>query len=79
MINFSIIYYKCGYEDLYGIFSILAIIIILLGSNITIVPQANNYVVERLGAYSTTWETGLHFKIPIIDRVAKRISVKEQL
>ena len=46
-------------------------------SNIRIVPQANAYVIERLGSYHTTWETGLHVKIPIIDRVAKKVSLKE--
>ena len=46
-------------------------------SNIKIVPQAYAYIVERLGAYNATWSTGLHFKIPIIDRVAKKISLKE--
>ena len=43
------------------------------------VPQATVYVVERLGAYHSTWETGLHFKIPIVDRIAKKISLKEQV
>ena len=55
------------------------IIVALLVSNIRIVPQATVFVLERLGAYYTTWETGLHFKIPIIDRVAKKISLKEQV
>lgn len=55
------------------------LLFIVLISNIRIVPQATEYVVERLGAYYTTWETGLHFKIPFIDRVAKRISLKEQV
>jgi regulator of protease activity HflC (stomatin/prohibitin superfamily) len=51
--------------------------IILVASNIKIVPQAAAYVVERLGAYHSTWETGLHFKIPLIDRVAMRVTLKE--
>ena len=55
------------------------IIVALLVSNIRIVPQATVFVLERLGAYYTTWETGLHFKVPIIDRVAKKISLKEQV
>ena len=55
------------------------IIVALLVSNVRIVPQATVFVLERLGAYYTTWETGLHFKIPIIDRVAKKISLKEQV
>ena len=57
------------------IIAVLAIIIII--KNVIIVPQANAYVIERLGAYHTTWETGIHVKIPIIDRVAKRVSLKE--
>ena len=58
-------------------FILIIILIILVISNIKIVPQAYAYIVERLGAYNTTWSTGLHFKIPIIDRVAKKISLKE--
>ena len=54
-----------------------AIALILVITNIKIVPQATACVVERLGAYYTTWGTGVHVKIPIIDRVAKRVSLKE--
>ena len=54
-------------------------IITIVGSNVRIVPQAVVYVVERLGAYQATWETGLHVKIPFIDRVAKKVSIKEQV
>ena len=57
------------------IFAVLVLVIII--KNVIIVPQANAYVVERLGAYHTTWETGIHVKIPIIDRVSKRVSLKE--
>ncbi|MBP3328607.1 MAG: SPFH/Band 7/PHB domain protein [Clostridia bacterium] len=56
---------------------IFVILLILVVTNIKIVPQAKAYVVERLGAYHTTWSTGLHVKIPIIDRVAKIVSLKE--
>ncbi len=56
---------------------ILAVVFILVVTNIKIVPQAKAYVVERLGAYHSTWSTGLHVKIPIIDRVAKIVSLKE--
>ena len=58
---------------------ILLIILIAIISNVKIVPQAHAYVVERLGAYHSTWGTGLHVKIPFIDRVAKRVSIKEQV
>ena len=55
------------------------VILILLASCVKIVPQAYAYVVERLGAYQGTWSVGLHFKIPIIDKVAKKINLKEQV
>lgn len=61
---------------------ISGIIIVLLGiviANIKIVPQAKVFVVERLGAYHSSWGTGLHLKIPFIDRIAKRVSMKEQV
>lgn len=57
---------------------VLAMLVLaLIIGNIKIVPQAQAFVVERLGAYHATWETGLHVKIPIIDRIAKRVSLKE--
>ena len=58
---------------------LVVIIIALLVTNIRIVPQANAYVIERLGAYMTTWEVGLHIKIPLIDKVAKKVSLKEHV
>ena len=58
---------------------LLVLIIILLVTNIRVVPQATEFVIARLGTYYTTWETGLHFKVPLVDRVAKRISLKEQV
>ncbi len=62
------------------IFIILAVILILLAiTSIRIVPQANAYVIERLGAYLTTWDVGPHIKIPLIDRVAKVVLLKEQI
>jgi len=62
------------------IFLILVVIIlIILISNVKIVPQAHSYVVERLGTYRASWDTGLHFMVPFIDRVAKKVSLKEQV
>ena len=59
---------------------ILAIVVlIIIISNIKIVPQASAFVVERLGAYKETWGTGLHFTVPILDRIAKKVSLKEQV
>ena len=59
--------------------AIAVLVIIAIVRNIKIVPQAHAYVIERLGAYNSTWETGLHFKIPFIDKIAKRVSLKEQV
>ena len=53
------------------------IIIAIIVANVRIVPQADAFVIERLGSYYTTWENGLHVKVPIIDRVAKKVSLKE--
>ena len=58
---------------------LLLIILIVVISNIKIVPQASVYVVERLGTYAGTWETGFHIKTPFIDRIAKKVSLKEQV
>ena len=57
----------------------LLICVLVLISNISIVPQSRAYVIERLGAYHTTWKTGLHLKIPFVDRIAKRINLMEQV
>ena len=59
------------------IVAILFIVLIL--ANIKIVPQATTFIIERLGTYRTTWDTGLHLKVPFIDRVAKKISLKEKV
>lgn len=59
---------------------ILAILIIIIViKNFQIVPQSYAYVVERLGAYKTTWTTGLHLKVPFIERISKKVSLKEQV
>lgn len=58
---------------------ILALVIVLIITNIRIVPQAEAYVVERLGAYYQTWSVGLNFKIPFIDRIEKKVTLKEQV
>ena len=58
---------------------VVLIIIVILIKNIRVVQQARAYVIERLGAYSTTWTVGLHFKIPFFERVAKVVSLKEQV
>ena len=58
---------------------IIVIALLLLTSCIKIVPQAKALVIERLGAYQSTWSVGLHFKLPIIERVARRVDLKEQV
>ena len=59
--------------------TIFVIILLVLISCVKIVPQAKALVVERLGAYQATWSVGLHFKLPLIDRVARRVDLKEQV
>ena len=58
---------------------ILVILLFIIISNIKIVPQAHAYILERLGGYKETWSVGLHFKMPILDKVAKKVSLKEQV
>ena len=58
---------------------ILILLIIVIITNIKIVPQAHAYIVERLGAFHATWSVGLHFKIPVVEKVVKKVSLKEQV
>ncbi len=62
-----------------GFIVILAVVIALIATNIRIVPQAYGFVLERLGAYQGTWSVGLHIKIPLLDRIANKVSLKEQV
>ncbi len=64
---------------IYVIIAIVLLAVIILAVNIKIVPQSKAYVIERLGAYSATWQTGLHVKIPVFERLAKVVSLKEQV
>ncbi len=59
--------------------AIVLFVLIIIISNISIVQQSRAYVVERLGAFSEVWSVGIHFKIPFIDRIAKKVSLKEQV
>ena len=61
------------------IIALIVLLVILVSSCIRIVPQANAYVIERLGAYRSTWGVGLHFKTPFIDKVVRRVNLKEQV
>ena len=58
---------------------LMILVLVLIVTNIRIVPQAKAYVIERLGAYNGTWQVGLHVKIPLIDKIAKKISLKEHV
>ncbi len=68
-----------GAGSVFVLFVLIAIIIALAASCIKIVPQTQAFIIERLGAYETTWSVGFHWKWPIIDRVAKRVILKEQV
>ena len=57
---------------------IIALIILILAVSIKIVPQATEFVIERLGKYNKTWSAGIHFLVPIIDRISKKVTLKEQ-
>ena len=65
--------------NLYVIIAVIVIVMVLVITNIQIVPQARAFVIERLGTYITTWQTGLHVKTPFIDRVANKVSLKERV
>ena len=62
-----------------AIIILLVLVAVVAVSCIHIVPQAKAYVVERLGGYQNTWDVGLHFKVPFIDRIARKVSLKEQV
>lgn len=62
-----------------AVVAVVIILLILIISGVKVVPQAKAYVIERFGAYHSTWQTGMHFRIPIIEKVAKVVSLKEQV
>ena len=64
---------------IWAVIVLVFIIIILIIQNIRVVPQAHAYVIERLGAYKETWQVGLHIKIPLIDKISNRVSLKERV
>ena len=63
----------------YVIIGVAVLVLIVIIKNICIVQQSRAYVIERLGAFSAVWEVGIHFKIPFIERIARRVSLKEQV
>lgn len=64
---------------LFVILALIFVVLVIVVTNIVIVPQSMVYVIERLGSYSATWTAGLHVKIPFVERVAKKVSLKEQV
>ena len=64
---------------IYVIIAVAVLVMILIITNIRIVPQSNAFVIERLGAYQGTWNVGLHVKMPFLDRIAKKVSLKEKV
>ena len=64
---------------IYVVIALVVLVLLIIIANIKIVPQANAYVVERLGAYKSTWGTGIHWKVPFVERIAKKVSLKEQV
>ncbi|MBR3646598.1 MAG: SPFH/Band 7/PHB domain protein [Lachnospiraceae bacterium] len=68
-----------GDELIWGLFIVGIIFLVLFASCIRIVPQAHAYVIERMGVFQETWGAGIHFMIPIIDTVARRVNLKEQV
>lgn len=65
--------------DFLPLLAVVLLVLILVVANIKIVPQSRAYVLERLGKYHQTWQTGLHVKIPLVDRIARMVSLKEQV
>ena len=65
--------------DFLPLLAVILLVLILVVANIKIVPQSRAYVLERLGKYHQTWQTGLHVKIPLVDRIARMVSLKEQV
>ena len=59
--------------------AVIVVLFIIIISNIAVVQQSRAYVIERLGAFQSVWGVGLHFKVPFIDRIARRVSLKEQV
>ncbi|NLC89020.1 MAG: paraslipin, partial [Clostridiaceae bacterium] len=59
--------------------AVILFIFLIVIKNVRVVPQANVYVIERLGTYKATWQAGIHMKLPFVDRIARRISLKERV
>ena len=66
-------------NPVFAVIALVVVLLIIVASCVKIVPQAQAYVVERLGGYQATWSVGIHLKMPLIDRIAKRVMLKEQV
>ena len=66
-------------DPIYVILAALAVLVWIIIANISVVQQSRAYVIERLGAFHEVWGVGMHFKMPFIDRIARRVSLKEQV
>ncbi|MBR6530298.1 MAG: peptidase, partial [Clostridia bacterium] len=66
-------------DPVYVILGIAFVLVVIILANVKIVPQSKAFVIEFLGAYRTTWDTGLHVKIPFIEKISKIVSLKEQV
>ncbi len=75
----SLIPLQVNYVPYVVVAAIVIVLLIILISCIKVVPQSKAYVIERLGMYRSTWQTGLHFKLPVIERISKIVSLKEQV
>ena len=73
------LFMQIGPGGIIAIVVALLIFVIVFATSFKIVPQANAYIVERLGQYHTTWNAGIHFLVPFVDRIARKISLKEQV
>ena len=58
---------------------VIVLVIVVTSTCVKIVPQAHSYVIERLGVYKETWSVGIHFKVPFLDRISRRVNLKEQV
>ena len=61
------------------LFALIVIAFVIIIANISVVQQSRAYVIERLGAFHSVWGVGMHFKIPFLDRIARKVSLKEQV
>ena len=64
-------------EAIIALIVVVVLLLVLIVRNIHVVQQSKAYVIERMGAFSTVWQVGIHFKIPFIEKVAKKVSLKE--